>query len=132
MNRFLLFGFCATLALTAASVRTRPADSVPTNATADSVRKDPDTGLALDAHLPLVKAHCTPCHSSKLILQSHLSRDEWVQKIRWMQRTQKLWDLGQAEPTVLDYLTKYYGPVAQPFDGRRLPLGPIRWHPAGR
>jgi hypothetical protein len=132
MNRLLFLGFCATLGLTAASVQTRPVDSVPIIVPTDSVRKDPDTGLALDANLPLVKAHCTACHSSKLILQSHLNRDEWVQKIRWMQRTQKLWDLGQAEPTVLDYLTKYYGPVTQPFDGRRLPLGPVRWHPASR
>lgn len=98
---------------------------------ADTIRKDPDTGLAIDPHLPLVRAHCTPCHSSKLILQSHLSRPEWIEKIRWMQRTQKLWDLREAEPAVLDYLTKYYGPVTQPFDGRRLSLAPGTWRRQG-
>lgn len=95
---------------------------------ADSVKIDPETGLAVDNNLVLVRAHCTGCHSTKLILQNRFTRDGWKQKIRWMQRTQKLWDLGEAEPAVLDYLTKFYGPDDKPFDGRRLPLRTERWH----
>lgn len=129
MTRFLVLGFLLAMGWTGVWVRPGLADGVgnPSYTVADTIRKDPDTGLAVDAQLPLVRAHCTSCHSSKLILQSRLSRPEWIERIRWMQRTQKLWDLGEAEPAVLDYLTKYYGPAAQPFDGRRLPLGPIRW-----
>lgn len=93
---------------------------------------DPETGLALDKDLMLVKGQCTVCHSSKLILQSHFDREKWVERIRWMQRTQKLWDLGETEPAVLTYLAKYYGPIKTPFDGRRMPLAAPTWYKAGR
>jgi hypothetical protein len=95
---------------------------------ADSARKDPETGLAVDDQLMLVKGQCTACHSSKLILQSHFSRDKWIERIRWMQRTQKLWDLGESEPAILTYLTKHYGPLERNFDGRREPLKPVKWY----
>ncbi|MFN8357456.1 MAG: hypothetical protein U0Y10_23565 [Spirosomataceae bacterium] len=69
---------------------------------------DKETGLTNDNNLMLVKAHCTPCHSSKLILQHRFSREGWKDKIRWMQKNHKLWDLGESESLVLDYLEKYY------------------------
>ncbi|GAB3883927.1 hypothetical protein GCM10028825_08980 [Spirosoma agri] len=94
----------------------------------DSVKTDPETGLAVDEQLTLVKGQCTACHSSKLILQSHFSRDKWIERIRWMQRTQKLWDLGESEPPILAYLVKHYGPIERPFDGRREPLKNVKWH----
>ena len=103
-------------------------DSNPRSGTAtDTLQLDRETNLVIDDRLTLVKAHCTACHSSKLILQSHLTRDGWRQKIRWMQRTQKLWDLADSEPVVLDYLAKYYGPEDRSFDGRRLPLPKQTW-----
>ena len=96
---------------------------------ADStVQHDPESGLVIDKNMPLVKGQCTACHSSKLILQSHFDREKWIERIRWMQRTQKLWDLGESEPAILAYLTKYYGPLDIPFDGRRLPLSAPRWY----
>lgn len=99
----------------------------------DSVKTDPETGLAIDDQLMLVKSHCTACHSSQLILQSHFPREKWVERIRWMQRTQNLWNLGESEPAILAYLTKHYGPTegAGPplrFDGRREPLNAVPWH----
>ena len=95
--------------------------------TTDTLQLDRETSLVIDDRLALVKANCLACHSSKLILQSHLTRDGWRQKIRWMQRTQKLWDLADSEPVVLDYLAKYYGPEDRSFDGRRLPLPKQTW-----
>ncbi|WP_229311724.1 hypothetical protein [Larkinella rosea] len=95
---------------------------------ADSVKHDPNTGLVADEHLTLVVAQCTACHSSKLILQNRFTRDGWKEKIRWMQRTQKLWDLGETEPVILDYLVKHYGPEQKTFDGRRKPLPAIQWY----
>lgn len=95
---------------------------------ADSVKTDPETGLAVDPQLMLVKAQCTACHSSKLIRQSHFSKDKWIERIRWMQRTQKLWDLGESEPTIVAYLVKYYGPSDQSFDGRRAPIQGVKWY----
>ena len=112
----------------------QPATSGATTATtvtairADGVPTDPESGLAIDATMPIVKGQCTACHSSKLILQSHFDRDKWIERIRWMQRTQKLWDLGDTEKPILAYLTKYYGPLETPFDGRRLPLSPQTWY----
>ncbi|GAA4403394.1 hypothetical protein GCM10023187_19420 [Nibrella viscosa] len=97
-------------------------------AMADSLQKDPDTGLVIAEQLNVVKAHCTSCHSSKLILQNRFTRDGWKEKIRWMQRTQNLWDLRDSEPVVLDYLAKYYGPEQKAFDGRRKPLQAVQWY----
>ncbi|MFD2574078.1 hypothetical protein ACFSUS_25805 [Spirosoma soli] len=96
--------------------------------TADSIRTDPETGLALDDQLMLVKGQCTACHSSKLILQSHFSREKWIERIRWMQRTQKLWDLGESEPAIVNYLVKHYGPLERTYDGRREPLKATKWY----
>ncbi|GAB3332158.1 hypothetical protein GCM10027299_38400 [Larkinella ripae] len=94
----------------------------------DSLKLDANTGLVVDERLTLVVAQCTACHSSKLILQNRFTRDGWKEKIRWMQRTQKLWDLGETEPVVLDYLVKYYGPEQKSFDGRRKPLPAVEWY----
>ncbi len=78
---------------------------------ADStIQIDPNTGLKVNPGLDLVIAHCTGCHSSKLITQFHTDRNGWLEKIRWMQQKQKLWDLGAAEPIILDYLAKNYPP----------------------
>lgn len=95
---------------------------------ADTLKVDRETGLALDDKLMVVKAHCTSCHSPKLIIQNRFTRDGWKEKIRWMQRTQKLWDLGESEPVVLDYLAKHYGPEPKAFDGRRMPLTNVKWY----
>ena len=88
---------------------------------------DAATGLALDSNLPLVKAQCTGCHSPMLILQHRFTRDEWLSKIRWMQRNHKLWDLGESEKTVLDYLAKHYAPNQSAYS-RREPLRNVKWY----
>lgn len=109
---------------------------VTKSADADSVKTDPETGLAIDDQLMLVKGQCTACHSSKLILQSRFSREKWIERIRWMQRTQNLWDLGESEPAIVAYLTKHYGPTDRspadrPFDGRRESLDAVKWQKPG-
>jgi cytochrome c5 len=88
--------------------------------------KDATTGLYLDENLKFVQAHCTGCHSAKLITMNRFTRDGWKEKIVWMQQTQKLWDLGEAEPKVLDYLAKYYAPEERQL--RRQPLGVKEWY----
>ncbi len=123
LSAFLLLG---SVAWTTRSGNTPP--GVVQQAWADSVKKDPETGLAVDTDLPLIKAHCTACHSSKLITQNHFTRTGWVDKIRWMQKYHKLWDLGPSEVAVLNYLEKYYGPARQTFDGRRKPLEKPGWY----
>lgn len=93
---------------------------------ADTLKKDLETGLILDKDLYMVKAQCTSCHSSKLIISNHFTRDGWKEKIRWMQANHNLWDLGETEKQVLDYLEKYYPPIQSV--ARREPLKDIKWY----
>ena len=71
--------------------------------------KDESTAFIIDEGWELVKAHCTVCHSSKLVIQNKLSATGWLDTIRWMQQEQGLWDLGDAEEVILNYLAKNYG-----------------------
>lgn len=87
---------------------------------------DKTTGLVVSDNLDLVIAHCTGCHSSKLITQFHTDRKGWLEKVRWMQQKQKLWDLGEAEPKILDYLAKNYPPTEKV--NRRAALKNIDWY----
>lgn len=98
------------------------------NATAltDTTKIDPETGLIVDENLYMVKAQCTGCHSTKLISANHFTRDGWKQKIRWMQANHNLWELGETEKQVLDYLEKNYAPVQ--VVSRRAPLKDIKWY----
>ena len=90
-----------------------------------AVEIDSATGLIKAQHFELVRAQCTACHAAQLITQNRASREGWLQMIRWMQESQGLWDLGEHEPKILDYLVKYYGPNRQ---GRRSPLTNIEWY----
>lgn len=97
-----------------------------TKTTSTNAELDPESGLHLDESMFLVKGQCTACHSAKLITMNRFTRDGWVDKIRWMQKTQNLWDLGEAEPQILDYLEKYYSP--EPQASRRKNLENIEWY----
>ncbi len=90
------------------------------------IKIDESTGLIVSQHLNLVIANCTGCHSSKLITQFHTDRQGWLEKIRWMQQKQKLWDLGESEPKILDYLAKNYPPSEKV--NRRAVLKNIEWY----
>lgn len=94
------------------------------------VRIDSLTGFVIDDGFDMVRAHCTACHSPKLVTQFGASREGWLEKIRWMQHTQNLWDLGEAEPVILDYLAKNY-PATLKFD-RREPLKVVEWYKLGK
>lgn len=87
--------------------------------------KDVETGLIADEHYLLVKTNCTSCHSAQLITQNRATREGWESMIRWMQANQKLWDLGENESLILDYLSKNYAPEAS---GRRKNLENIDWY----
>ncbi|MCP1381827.1 hypothetical protein [Runella salmonicolor] len=127
MIKNLLLVVCTVGLFVAAMQRehTYVANPSSTQALADSV--DAETGLALDPSFTIVKAQCTGCHSPKLILQHRFTRDEWLSKIRWMQRNHKLWDLGETEKTVLDYLAKHYAPNQAAYS-RREALRNVKWY----
>ncbi len=86
---------------------------------------DPETGLIVAKNLELVKANCTKCHSGKLIAQNRASKEGWASMIDWMQETQGLWDLGENEGPILEYLESCYGPEQV---GRRKNLEIEEWY----
>lgn len=96
----------------------------------DTLKIDAETGLVADPYLSLLKANCTTCHSTKLISQHRFTREGWVGKIRWMQQYHNLWNLGESERVILDYLEKYYSPQsnANQLPARRAPLKNIEWY----
>ena len=123
-NITLLLSLCLFVA--AVQKSTHPLNhSALNHSVTDSL--DAETGLALDPNLMLVKAHCTGCHSPKFITNTRLKRDEWQERIRWMQRNHKLWNLGEAEKTVLDYLEKHYSPSKTAYS-RREALRNVKWY----
>ncbi len=70
----------------------------------------------LEVNLPegegrnLVVENCTACHTASIIKQNRMSRKEWNETIDWMQKNQGMWDLEEAERTViLNYLAEYLG-----------------------
>ena len=87
---------------------------------------DAESGLVVAPGWRLVRAHCGACHSLRLVTSQRGDRDYWLGLIRWMQRTQNLWDLPPAiEAQVLDYLAAHYDEAEW---GRRPPL-PARLMP---
>jgi len=87
--------------------------------------KEKNTGLLDGKGLSIVIVNCTRCHSAKLIAQNRANREGWISMIRWMQETQNLWDLGENEEIILDYLSKNYAPEKI---GRRNNLTDIEWY----
>lgn len=85
------------------------------------------TGLVFAEGFEIVRATCTACHSAQLVTQNSATREGWLQMIRWMQKTQGLWDLGKNEKPIVDYLAKHYAPEEV---GRRanLDIAAIEWY----
>ncbi len=73
----------------------------------------------------LAQKHCTSCHSADLVTQNRMDAAGWEATIRWMQETQNLWDLGEDEDPLIEYLAKNYAPQ---FEGRRKPLSGVAWY----
>ena len=84
-----------------------------------------ETGLIDDAALDVVIQNCTGCHSAKLIIQTKMHLAGWTSTIKWMQETQNLWDLGENEERILEYLATHYAPTKK---GRRANLENIEWY----
>jgi hypothetical protein len=132
VNAFFLVGalLISLASFRNVSVNQKPLVTSSTVLTADTVKIDAESGMINDPNLMMVKAQCTACHSSKLILQHRFTRAGWQERIRWMQKYHKLWDLGESEKVVLDYLEKHYGPENAVSIGtfRRQPLKEVQWY----
>ena len=81
---------------------------------------DPSTGLIKNPGWEIIKANCSACHSLNLVTSNRGNREEWLTTIRWMQKTQKLWQFDPAtEDTILNYLAQSYPATKQ---NRRQPI----------
>ena len=110
----------ALLAVLAQGVPGAPAQGAPT--------LDKRTGLVIAPGWELVNAHCGACHSHKLVTTQRGDADFWRATIRWMQRTQNLWEIPAAqESVILEYLAANYSES----DWGRRPALPASLMPAG-
>lgn len=70
----------------------------------------------------LVRAHCTACHSLRLVTQNRGDADHWRRVIAWMQATQGLRQIPEPElDRLVAYLATRYPPQRP---SRRAPLPP--------
>lgn len=83
------------------------------------------SGLIVDDGMEVVMTTCGACHSLNLVTQNRATREGWKDMIVWMQETQKLWDLGDNEEIILNYLAKNYAPQNE---GRRRNLVVEEWY----
>ncbi|SHF06639.1 hypothetical protein SAMN03080594_102493 [Arenibacter palladensis] len=84
------------------------------------------TGFKEGEGLMTVVNNCTNCHSAQLVIQNRMNEERWIETIRWMQKTQNLWDLGDNEKVIVNYLVTNYPPKSK---GRREALTNIEWYP---
>lgn len=83
------------------------------------------TGLIDADGLMTVVNNCTNCHSAKLVTQNRMNEERWNATIKWMQETQNLWDLGDNQKIIVNYLVTNYPAKAK---GRRMNLTNINWY----
>lgn len=83
------------------------------------------TGFKDGEGLMTVVNNCTNCHSAQLVIQNRMNEERWIETIRWMQKTQNLWDLGDNEKVIVNYLVTNYPPKSK---GRREALTNIEWY----
>ena len=84
------------------------------------------TGLIDAEGLFIVVNNCTNCHSAKLVTQNRMTAERWDATIKWMQETQNLWDLGENQEVIVNYLVTNYPPKKS--SGRRAALTEIDWY----
>ncbi|MFD1008804.1 MULTISPECIES: hypothetical protein [Oceanisphaera] len=85
-----------------------------------AAEQDPQTGFIIAPGWETVRNNCIACHSASLVTQNSGSREHWLSLIRWMQKSQGLWQFdANTEGTILEYLSSAYGPKQ---DARRPPL----------
>ena len=87
----------------------------------ESAATDISSGLRIAPGWETVKANCTACHSARVVTYQRGNRETWATMIRWMQKTQGLWQFDElTEDTILTYLAASY-PPGKPTRRRNLP-----------
>lgn len=87
---------------------------------ADKIELDAFTGLRKTGDWELVRNNCVACHSPRLVTQQRGTKEQWLAMIRWMQKSQNLWEFPpDVEEKIITYLAENYPPSA---DRRRAPI----------
>ena len=93
--------------------QTPPAPAAQPEIVAAKPELDPATGLIMAQDWEIVRAHCTGCHSAKLVTQQRGTAEQWLTMIRWMQAKQNLWQFDEnTEGRIIAYLADNYAPDA--------------------
>ena len=83
---------------------------------------DPVSGLKMTGDWELVRASCSHCHSTQLVIGQRGSAEQWLTMIRWMQDKQNLHNFAPSvEQKIINYLAENYPPKASQ---RRAALAP--------
>ena len=83
---------------------------------------DPVSGLKMTGDWELVRASCSHCHSTQLVIGQRGSAEQWLTMIRWMQDKQNLHSFAPSvEQKIINYLAENYPPSAS---RRRAALAP--------
>jgi mono/diheme cytochrome c family protein len=92
--------------------------------------QSPSSDLAPGDGRDLVLAACTGCHTTELIVASHMSRKTWDTTLTWMEETQSM---ARLEPDVrkaiVDYLERTQGLSAEEESGTSSPWAYPRYRP---
>jgi len=109
----LLLSACSKepVAETPQTVENTAVEEAPVAVSEAAVKIDPVTGFRMDGDWELVRAHCTGCHSSRLVTQQRGTAQQWLAMIRWMQKKQNLWQFDAGtENRIITYLAENYPP----------------------
>jgi hypothetical protein len=99
------------VAETMQAVEKTPIEVPPVAVSETTVQIDPVTGFKMNGDWELVRAHCSGCHSSRLVTQQRGTAQQWLAMIRWMQRKQNLWQFDPTtENRIITYLSENYPP----------------------
>jgi hypothetical protein len=122
LTLLLVYG-CQSDAEEPATEAAPTADTAPPKGVVNGI--DTLSGLIAEGDYLLVKGNCLACHGGKLITQQGATADGWLEMIHWMQEKHGLWDLGEQETPIVDYLATYYAPTET---GRRPNLENTEWY----
>ena len=80
---------------------------------ADEIELDAFSGLKKTGDWELVRNNCVACHSTRLVTQQRGTKEQWLAMIRWMQKSQNLWQFPpDVEDRIITYLAENYPPSA--------------------
>ncbi|OUS17851.1 hypothetical protein A9Q97_01325 [Rhodospirillales bacterium 47_12_T64] len=71
--------------------------------------EDEFEGLAAGVGQEEVLIYCSACHSTRIVQQQGMSRDDWAETLEWMVEEQGMGEIDEPDLSlILDYLAKHY------------------------